>query len=480
MPLSKQMRLLQTKWTGGSGWPKRLEWIEIAGIRGWSGQRIEFKFPMIALCGENGSGKSTILQSAAAVYSEHRNQTDWYASDFFPETPWDSLLNAEIRYSVRQGPGDSKTGKLQKFSDRWKGYIDRPVRVVQYDDLARIQPISSRTGFARLAKPTAKESSANVFDSRVIARMSQIMGRNYTTAKMALTDLDNERMIPVVAHEGQNFSGFHQGAGEFTVVTLMGAQFQRHSLVLIDEIETSLHPRAQRRLIRDLADLCREREFQIILTTHSPYVLDEFPEDARGYIMQSSGKKDVVFGISPEFSMTKMDDEAHPEWDLYVEDDRAKTVLSEILVAHAPGLLDRAQIISYGAANVGRSLGQMIIKGKFPRKSLVFLDGDQERAEGCILLPGGDAPERVVFAGLKDKGWLLLPMRASRDFSEVVDACNRAMTTFDHHLWVGLVARELRLGSDSLWQMMCSSWAESLQREEVDPVVEAVQALALD
>ena len=68
MPLSKEMRLLQNKWNSGQGWPKRLDAIEIDGIRGWTGQRIDFEFPIVAIVGENGAGKSTLLQAAASIY----------------------------------------------------------------------------------------------------------------------------------------------------------------------------------------------------------------------------------------------------------------------------------------------------------------------------------------------------------------------------------------------------------------------------
>lgn len=73
------------------------------------------------------------------------------------------------------------------------------------------------------------------------------------------------------------YSGFHQGAGETTITEFLQSDIPKYSLVLIDEIETSLHPRAQRRLIRDLADRCRELDAQVVLTTRSPYVLDELP-----------------------------------------------------------------------------------------------------------------------------------------------------------------------------------------------------------
>jgi len=34
-----------------------------------------------------------------------------------------------------------------------------------------------------------------------------------------------------------------------------------------------------------------------------------------------------------------------------------------------------------------------------------FLDADNAAAPGCVLLPGDDAPERVVFKGLKAGKW---------------------------------------------------------------------------
>jgi hypothetical protein len=38
---------------------------------------------------------------------------------------------------------------------------------------------------------------------------------------------------------------------------------------------------------------------------------------------------------------------------------------------------------------------------RFPRPTCVFLDGDNDAAPGCHLLPGADAPEQVVFRELK-------------------------------------------------------------------------------
>ncbi len=472
------MRLLKTQYISGTGWKKRLEWLEIDGLRGWEGQRVEFNFPMVAICGENGSGKSTILQSAACVYYQKGNQKDWYVPDFFPETHWDKFPRAEIRSMIRHGDKGSIIGSLRKFPDRWRGYDKRELRDVKVVDLGRIQPIYSRTGFSRLAKTSVKETSSTALDMTTVGRLSEIMGRKYQTGKMAITDADADRQVPVISMNGTAFSGFHQGAGEFNVTELIGQQISKGSLLLIDEVETSLHPRAQRRLIRDLASVCRNLEIQIILTTHSPYVLEEFPPEARCYILQTGGKKMVVFGVSPEFAMTQMDDDVYPECDLYVEDEIAKAFLREIIACHAPDLLSRVQIVPFGSTGVGVSLGMMAKQKRFPRRSLVLMDGDAPVAEGCNYLPGGDAPERIVFTDLKKIKWSLLGMRSNRGESVIDDACSRAMTLGDHHHWVKTAAQEAKLGSDTLWHMMASTWSsECLQKEIASAITDSIRAV---
>jgi predicted ATP-dependent endonuclease of OLD family len=86
-------------------------------------------------------------------------------------------------------------------------------------------------------------------------------------------------------------SGFHHGAGELTMEDFLQVELQSTSLVLIDEIETSLHPHVQRRLMRWLAERARQLDLQIIMTTHSPYILSELPPEARVYIMSTTPEK---------------------------------------------------------------------------------------------------------------------------------------------------------------------------------------------
>lgn len=472
MALSNEMRRLETKWRTGNGWPKRLEWLEIKGIRGWSEQRVSFNFPIVAVVGENGSGKSTLLQAAACAYQTTGGVT-WFPSEFFPETAWDNLVDVRMTFGFTQG-AEHLIKSIRKPTTRWLGQPERPERRVSYIDLSRLQPVGTRVGYARIAKNRHLEQSSIPFTESQVSRLSDIMGREYDGAKMAKSTIDDTREIPVLTKGNQAYSGFHQGSGETTIAELLRTELPQYGLILIDEIESSLHPRAQRRLMRDLAVAARDRECQIILSTHSPYILEELPLPARIYILETGRTKEIATGVSPQFAMTKMDDEHHPECELYVEDNRAVVWLGEILSRHGRELFIRCAIIPYGAANLGVALGQMVKAGRFPRPTRVFLDGDQGSAVGCVLLPGGDAPERVIFQKLREQRWRNLWIRIGRDIAMVQDACERAMTLADHHEWVASAANQLMCGGDVLWQAMCSEWAEITPAADVQYIADSV------
>ena len=479
MALSDEVRRLAKKWAGSSGWPKRLLWLELNEIRGWQGQRLNLPFPIIAITGENGSGKSALLQAAACVYRTV-NKTDgrtWFPSEFFPVTAWDKITGASIDYGYIEGSGIQQ-GSIRKPTTRWFGNVERPIRRVEYIDLNRIQPVGARVGYARIAKTKHTQQSAKAFDAQKVQRFSTVMGKSYDSARMALSNIDKAREVPVLTREGVEYSGFHQGSGEITVAELLQTDLPKYGLVVIDEIESSLHPRAQRRLIRDLAEQCRQQEAQIIISTHSPYILEELPPEARVCILEGKETRQIVPGISPELAMTKMDDPMHPEADLYVEDHMAATMLSEVLSAHGRDVFARCAIIPFGAANVGHALGQMVANKRFPRPSCVFLDGDSAPGLGCIMLPGGDAPEQVIFKSLRARKWGDIFARIGRDSSWVEDACVRAMNSGEHHGWITFAANDLRCGGGTLWQAMCAEWASKLPNAEhqgiVNPIVDAL------
>ena len=298
MALDGEVRKLQNKWRTGSSWPKRLEWIEINGIRGWTGQRVDLGFPVVALVGENGSGKSTVLQSIASAYRATSKKDERYASDFFPDTPFEKVEGATIQFSYREGAG-SQVRTVRKPTDRWRGNPQRPERRVEYIDLSRIQPVGARVGYAKLIKSGVTEGAHVPFDQDRLSRLANIIGKKYDGAGISLTSADPKRNIPVLQIDTSRYSGFHQGVGEIAVAELLAYDYAKYGIVLIDEVETSLHPRAQRRLVRDLCRVAREKELQIILTTHSPYVLGGFHRKGKSTLWMALAERRLLQELAP-------------------------------------------------------------------------------------------------------------------------------------------------------------------------------------
>ncbi|HEY4001943.1 MAG TPA: AAA family ATPase [Candidatus Xenobia bacterium] len=211
------------------------------------------------------------------------------------------IEDAQIRFSYREG-AQSQTRNIRKPSTRWRGNSERPLRPVRYVDLSRIQPVGARVGYLKLLKGGVTEGEHTAFDAARLGRYSHVMGKRYGAAGISTTSLDNRRTVPVISFDNHRYSGFHQGAGELAAAELLAFDLPNYSLVLIDELETSLHPRAQRRLVDDLVRLARVNELQILITTHSPYILEQLPPQGRMYIMDGVQGKIASSGRSARSS----------------------------------------------------------------------------------------------------------------------------------------------------------------------------------
>ena len=87
----------------------------------------------------------------------------------------------------------------------------------------------------------------------------------------------------------------HASQGTLVVLALLTVLHgpNRPSVILLDDFDQSLHPRAQMELVRMIKELLVLDEFkdtQIIATTHSPYVLDEVsPSDVIAFAVRDDG-----------------------------------------------------------------------------------------------------------------------------------------------------------------------------------------------
>jgi AAA15 family ATPase/GTPase len=83
------------------------------------------------------------------------------------------------------------------------------------------------------------------------------------------------------------------GTGVLQAVQILSyVNAYKPKLLLLDEPDSHLHPNNQRKLANMLIKLAEERDFQIILSTHSRHMIDEFNGDAKLHWVRNGGVVD--------------------------------------------------------------------------------------------------------------------------------------------------------------------------------------------
>ncbi|WP_454788579.1 ATP-dependent nuclease [Mycolicibacterium lutetiense] len=178
-----------------------------------------------------------------------------------------------------------------------------------------------------------------------------------------------------------SYSEAWAGSGEFAVVRLVGTVLGcvDGTLLLLDEPEVSLHPGAQARLMSFLHRVALDKKLQIVLSTHSPAIIDRLPDEAikvfdrnaEGKIMLRSQRS------SPAEAFVALEHKFHKKT-IIVEDRLAREVVRCILRSGGASKLDSVDVkFLPGGASVmlSRLVPVWALEGRCD--VLLLLDGDK-------------------------------------------------------------------------------------------------------
>ena len=99
---------------------------------------------------------------------------------------------------------------------------------------------------------------------------NQTISAHFQTDAMRLSDAKRTKPLELAG------IGFLQVIQIFSYLV-----YFRPTVLLVDEPDSHLHPTAQERLVRVLAEAAKQFDTQVLLTTHSPSVVRALPQDAR-------------------------------------------------------------------------------------------------------------------------------------------------------------------------------------------------------
>jgi hypothetical protein len=117
------------------------------------------------------------------------------------------------------------------------------------------------------------------------------------------------------------------------------AQCPNGSLVLIDELELALHPRAQIGLFNYLEEIASDKSLTIIVSTHSVTLIKNAKRSQILYLEKEAHVTTVIKGCFPAYAIggLALAEERTPDIVIYVEDEAACSVtlaLSKLAVAN--------------------------------------------------------------------------------------------------------------------------------------------------
>lgn len=108
-------------------------------------------------------------------------------------------------------------------------------------------------------------------------------------------------------------------------------QNETPALIIIDEIELSLHPLAQMRLMQKLRCFVNEYNLLIIFATHSLQIIEEVKPEEVYYLSNNNGLCTFISPMYPGFLTSKLYKHTYFDRVILVEDDLAKKFIEHIL-----------------------------------------------------------------------------------------------------------------------------------------------------
>ena len=409
--------------------PHFLSEIRLDGIRGFSNLRVPFDYPVSVIAGGNATGKSTVLFAAACAYKvPGAGVKDFVPSTLFPDyrpklggrKDMRQTVTMDYYYQTPEGIASMRWRRAKGWNRSFFGRknASQPERQVYLRTLSNLSNPSEVRGVLNMShlKTKPEETPLTALE---IEFAHQMLPFRYS--EVVNLSSGKKNLLFASQEGGAAYSELHMAAGERAILRLSKEITQLDGvLVLIDEVEAGLHPWVQQLLMVHLQQLALRKDLQIIVTSHSPVVLESVPSNGRIFLDRDELSGEVV--VRPAYRdliQNALYGRINEQLKLLCEDEIAEGVLEGIFDVLVP-----EEGISMESVRIGRDTGadQFPVHAETLRKfgqiqdTVFILDGDQRGGETAgmiqnavgpganipiLFLPGKEAPESWVWKRLR-------------------------------------------------------------------------------
>lgn len=433
----------------------KLTQVRLPNVGRYSESNVIINTAITSICGKNGLGKTTLLKLLYKSLSKDSLVQ-------LPSTTQEEANGIEILL-VRDG----------NTQVRISGSDDKSLPNVEYFDasallhqiLKEIEDSPDRNGWGN----QSNELNLNKEDLFFI---NSITGKKYNKVNVIeVSDIIENTVFPYfeVEIDGINYTNELMGQGEHKSLLLLWKLItaKENSFLLLEEPETYVCPYSQQKLIDMIAYYASQKKINIIMTTHSEYILEKqnlssiniLKKKARGKfnIVPAENNTNYLAALGLNSAYSKI---------LFVEDDFAKLFLARLLKIYDGHLYKTSLIqILNGESNI-----QMLTKyyqGANYFEYVAVYDADQrpinenfELQIPKVFLPASalNAPEVEIIEYLENN--IDAYARAiSVDF-EIVENCFTDLVS-DHHDWFRKLSSDLEISEQQLKEKAIDLWCEN-------------------
>ena len=406
--------------------------VHIRQLRGIWNLRVPFEYPVSVLAGPNASGKSTVLFVCACAYLvPGRESRVFVPSSLFPnfssrqeDVISDVMQHSELEFHyLYRGDRLSMIWRRRKSWNRsflGRTGVDQPERDVYLRTLANLTNPSEVRSILQLGR---KPVQAERLGPELLVLAHRILPWRYHNLTIISDRPERDLLfaeLDDVARTG--YSEFHMSSGERSILRISkDISHLAGALVLVDEIDTGLHPYTQQQVMLELQRSALRQNLQIIVASHSPVVLDCVPPEARIFL-----DRDEITGhvqrvpLYRDIFQKALYGQSRDRLSVLCEDEVAEGVIRGVLDVLNVELGLRHEDVIVGR-NTGRDEfpGHLRTLGKFGKlRDFIFvLDGDsrhlgprlRKTAEEYghhvkpLFLPGEASPEQWLWDSLGER-----------------------------------------------------------------------------
>lgn len=329
---------------------------------------VSFSKGITAICGLNGAGKSTIISAIKSIIGVQLSDSDLHKLT-------SANINGKFEYNNRQLMCSNVAG--EQFSD--KGGDLEYIKYLDCDENTKIQEFNiKQANFEDLLE----QNEDYELSQEEVEEISYLTGKKYEECKIwEFEDIEGLGTVPYfkVKIDQIEYDSRSMGKGEHFLFYLFWCinKCNSDTIVIIEEPETYISISSQMHFSNYLGKKIAEKGLQIILTTHSPYLLEHIRNDNIRMVSRIGNMATI---IKPSDSMMAEDILGIKQNNmgiLFVEDKVAYDFLTTILEDKAPFVLKKYTIdVAKGGENAISQRLEFPASDKMKYNIIGVYDGD--------------------------------------------------------------------------------------------------------